>query len=470
MPRDYVDLHREGGVKIGMCEIQGHRPSQEDSLQVAVAQVQEFRELSYEAREQVLIDTFDQLQNKYGKHASVGSTGCVVTAWVDEDAVLQVACAGVGDSAVYLVVVHDDANVVVRALQLNELHNPDPRLNANEYARVAKISVPSTQYEQGQLRLNGLLAVSRAFGDTSFERYGLLHTPEILQDIRQMAPHERAFIVLACDGLTENDSLDLDRIASSVNRLYKSTPVDRIANFLVNTAFVNGSYDNISAAVFEVGKTPQSAAIFDGHNGAQVSQALGKHFYPLFEKTIKAELKLISRPKHIEEIQRRTAKYVAEVRQEILEEITRSPSLRKIIAVKYELPGAISRATLIKHIQKDKSFLFDDLIEKYQQKKVWKQMGSSKLMSLVMQMDYAKKVVKTIKNPDSLKAMDDARALFKNPEVRHQLEKGHGFWGWLLHKLGWTKGQSLVKFINSKDKVFEEISVLENVKKYNPKK
>jgi hypothetical protein len=145
-------------------------------------------------------------------------------------------------------------------------------------------------------------------------------------------------------------------------------------------------------------------------------------------------------------------------------------SLRKIIAVKYELPGAISRATLIKHIQKDKSFLFDDLIEKYQQKKVWKQMGSSKLMSLVMQMDYAKKVVKTIKNPDSLKAMDDARALFKNPEVRHQLEKGHGFWGWLLHKLGWTKGQSLVKFFNSKDKVFEEISVLENVKKYNPKK
>ena len=470
MPRDYVDLHREGGVKIGMCEIQGHRPSQEDSLQVAVVKIQEFPELSHEAREQVLRDTFDQLQNKYGKYGAVGSTGCVVTAWVDEDATLQVATASLGDSAAYLVVVNDDSNVVVQALQLNELHNPDPRLNASEYARVAKIAIPSTSYPQGHLRLNGALAVSRAFGDTSFERYGLLHTPEVTQETKALAPHQRAFIVLACDGLTEDNSLTLEQIANSINRLYKSTPVDRMASFLVNTALANGSYDNISAAVFEVGKTPQSAVIFDGHNGAQVSQALGKHFYPLFEKNIKTELKLVSRPKHIEDIQRRTAKYVAEVKQEILDEITRSASLRKIIASKYELPGTLSRATLIKHIAKDKSFMFDDLIEKYQQKKVWQRMGSGKLSSLVMQMDYAKKVLKAIKHSDPVKAMDDARGLFKNPEVRYQLEKGHGFWGWLMHKLGWTKGQSLVKFFNKKDKVFEEITVLENIKKYNPKK
>ncbi len=465
---DYVKMYKAPGIRVGLCEIQGRRPSQEDSLQVGIKEIKKFPLLSVDDQEEVLQQTFDQLQNQYGQAQDTGSTCCAVTAWTDPDTnVLHVSTASAGDSAAFLIIIDEAHEGVVQAKRINELHNPDASINATEYDRVAAISIPTRYNNLGPLRLNGELAVSRGFGDRYYEQFGLSHIPEIVTIQKSLSSTQKAFIVLACDGLTEAMSainargqsvqkpvLSVNTIANIVNTMRKKRGVDQIAEHLVDSAYVNGSHDNISVAVFEVG-IPTSAVICDGHNGV-ISQNIAENFYPALEKNIQERLVLNSKPELIDEIQLKTASFLGDVTAEIVNEIIKSESLRKLFASKNNIDNNLSRKALAKTLLEDSDESLTKFIAKYKTSTVWKKLGSKKLISLAMQHTYAEKVVKVSQHPDPAKGVDKVRALFKDPNVRHQLEKGHGFWGWLFQKLGWTKGQRMIKFFNAKHKPLKD--------------
>jgi serine/threonine protein phosphatase PrpC len=480
---DYVRLLRALGVKVGLCEIQGRRPSQEDNLQVGIREIKDFPLLSSVDQNEVFTQTFAQLQKQYGQVRQTGSTCCSVTAWIDpQTSILQVATASAGDSTAFLIIIDEALESVVQAKRLNELHNPDPHINYSEYERVAKIDVPTRYENSGPLRLNGQLAVTRGFGDKQFEKFGLLHTPEVFATHKTLSPTQKAFIVLACDGLTEERvvinnrgqhvqkaALSVDGIANIVNTMRKKRPLDQIAEHLVDSAYVNGSHDNISAAVFEVSATPTSAVICDGHNGL-ISEAIGENFYPVLQHNINERLLINSKPKVVEDIVNKTRRHLDFVTTEIVTEIFKSRALRQIFTRKNDFDDKLTPKALMKLIVSGHTDTVAAFLEKYKKSPVWKAAGSKKLASLIIQYGYTKSVLKTIQHPDPVQAINKTRILFKDPDIRHQLEKGHGYWGWLMVKLGWTKGQRLVKFFDSKHKAIKRITELEVARRTANKK
>jgi serine/threonine protein phosphatase PrpC len=480
---DYVQLLRAAGAKVGLCEIQGRRPSQEDSLQVGIRETRDFPALSMVEQNEVLTRTFAQLQKQFGQVKTTGSTCCAVTAWINaETNSLQVVTASAGDSCAYLIIIDEALESVVQAKRLNELHNPDPHINYSEFERVAAIAEPTRFENHGPLRLNGELAVTRGFGDKYYEKFGLLHTPEISAMHKTLSATQKAFIVLACDGLTEERvvinnrgqhvqkaALSVDGIANIVNTMRRKRPLDQIAEHLVDSAYVNGSHDNISVAVFYVTATPTSAVICDGHNG-EISKDIGENFYPTLQRNINERLLINTKPKVVEAIINKTENHLKNVTAEIVAEIFKSEALRKIFIHKNALDKNLSNKALMKLIlteHVDKVAIF---AEKFKKSTIWKAAGSKKLASLVIQYGYTKAVLKTMQHPDPVQAINKTRSLFKDPNIRHQLEKGHGYWGWLFAKLGWTKGQRLVKFFDSKQKVMKQITELESNRKVIHKK
>ena len=93
----------------------------------------------------------------------------------------------------------------------------------------------------GCWRVQGDLAVSRAFGDAHLKPYGVSSTPEL--SAISLTPRD-AFLVLASDGLW--DVVDEQQCASSVLRA--SDPLGA-ARSLCDLASTRGSMDNITVLV-----------------------------------------------------------------------------------------------------------------------------------------------------------------------------------------------------------------------------
>ncbi len=281
---DYASLLEIEGNEIGVCEIQGRRPSQEDSLIVSVEEVKNFIYLSLENRKQALINTFAELQEKYGQAENSGSTGCVTIAWLEKLKTYRNRCklviytVNIGDSTAYRIVINDKGKS--NTIRLNKyLHNPD---RAFEKERLESQHYPAYYY-----RLTSGLAVSRLFGDTDSERYGLIHDPDIYHDEIILPEKNKNYVVIACDGLTEAGILNEQSIGMQITEaVLENRDLSDIAENLVMTAYAAGSGDNISVGLFKVTKKPVSVGIFDGHGGNTVSKALGENCYKVLLKHI----------------------------------------------------------------------------------------------------------------------------------------------------------------------------------------
>ncbi|XP_015891455.3 uncharacterized protein LOC107425914 isoform X1 [Ziziphus jujuba] len=106
----------------------------------------------------------------------------------------------------------------------------------------------------GVPRVNGRLAISRAIGDVSFKRYGVISAPE-LTDWQPLTAND-SYLVAASDGVFEKLSLqdvcDLlwEVHEHSPQRLRLSSSCSySLANCIVNAAFEEGSMDNMAAVV-----------------------------------------------------------------------------------------------------------------------------------------------------------------------------------------------------------------------------
>lgn len=269
---------------IGGAEVKGLRASQEDRMQYYVLAPHEEAILppddSSAALEQVLVDTFSELNHRITQHALTdGSTGIVSV--VSKD---SLTVANLGDSEVYILGLDDENNTVEPAQKINTLHQPKTE---SEFARLVDLGQPPIFG-----RLGGSLAVSRAFGDLAFEKNGLSHEPEIFNfDLKQNKKVTQWVIITACDGLTEHPEFKASNIDEIVKENIGHTP-GMIAQALIHGALNDGkgSRDNISLHVAKISKDQLNEsdfksivmAVFDGHGGQQTSQFLADYFVSAF--------------------------------------------------------------------------------------------------------------------------------------------------------------------------------------------
>lgn len=270
----------------GVCLAQGDRPNQEDRYSIlevekSIFNLSFFRYLPKKIRSNLLANVVSQLQNSHGDHGDCGSTLCSVFAWRAGER-LAVDLTNVGDSSAYLVIIGEDGKVKT-SKRLNALHHPHPQKNPSEYNRVR-----SNVYEEkkGSWVLNkkllgirlGYLAVARAIGDSSYERRGLSHKPEILQIEQQLSEGSRAYIILTSDGLDKLPGAHFGELLANNPGV---SPAE-IAKHFVFQAYDNGSRDNLTAIVMPIEEQLSSACVFDGHGGDAVSDALSQCFYTYF--------------------------------------------------------------------------------------------------------------------------------------------------------------------------------------------
>ncbi|KAH7577592.1 hypothetical protein JRO89_XS01G0271400 [Xanthoceras sorbifolium] len=112
----------------------------------------------------------------------------------------------------------------------------------------------------GVPRVNGQLAVSRAIGDLSYKKYGVISAPEVT-DWQSLTAND-SYLVAASDGVFEKLSLqDVCDILwekhtqGTIESGFASSCSYSLADCLVNAAFEKGSMDNVAAVVVPLGST-----------------------------------------------------------------------------------------------------------------------------------------------------------------------------------------------------------------------
>jgi serine/threonine protein phosphatase PrpC len=124
-------------------------------------------------------------------------------------------------------------------------HRPD---DAAEYARITQAG--GTVIDK---RVDGFLAVTRAFGDYDIKR-GFIHGPVThMPELIQCSLQAGDIVVIACDGVF--DSLSNEDVAQLVHKEISQDKTESdVAATIVNHALWRGSTDNVSAIVIKIGQ------------------------------------------------------------------------------------------------------------------------------------------------------------------------------------------------------------------------
>jgi len=93
-------------------------------------------------------------------------------------------------------------------------------------------------------RLGGVLAVTRAFGDTALKNHGLISKPDIKRIPIRL--HHR-YVIVASDGLW--DYVPLKKIQQIIK---EEIEPDDIALRLIKVAITDGTYDNVTVIVIKL--------------------------------------------------------------------------------------------------------------------------------------------------------------------------------------------------------------------------
>ena len=99
-------------------------------------------------------------------------------------------------------------------------------------------------------RIDGILSISRGFGDYDLKNKGLISEPHIT---KKLIDNNLNYCILASDGVW--DTLNLDDVSKITNE--NKNHFNDIAKIIVETAMKKGSEDNISCIVIELNKRIQ---------------------------------------------------------------------------------------------------------------------------------------------------------------------------------------------------------------------
>ncbi|KAL6569835.1 hypothetical protein OROMI_014349 [Orobanche minor] len=140
------------------------------------------------------------------------------------------------------------------AKELTKDHHPD---RADERSRIESAGGHVSEWA-GVWRVNGQLAVSRAIGDVSFKRFGVISVPEVT-DWQPMMAND-SYLVAVSDGVLER--LSPQDVCDTLWELHTHQPLgsvnssscsNSLADCIVDTAFERGSRDNLAAVVVPFG-------------------------------------------------------------------------------------------------------------------------------------------------------------------------------------------------------------------------
>ena len=200
-------------------------------------QQQQQQQAASSALDAAVVASFQRTDADFLKYAAArgipdGSTAvtCMIQQGKPPRSERRLLVANLGDSR--CVMVRTDGS----ALALSSDHKPN---RPDERARVQ--AAGGQVIYVGCWRVQGDLAVSRAFGDAHLKKYGVSATPEL--SAFAIGPRD-AFLVLASDGLW--DVVDEQQCASSVPRASDALGAARA---LAELASVRGSMDNITVLV-----------------------------------------------------------------------------------------------------------------------------------------------------------------------------------------------------------------------------
>jgi hypothetical protein len=98
--------------------------------------------------------------------------------------------------------------------------------------------------------LGGELAVSRSFGDFPFENY-ITTVPSVYKIQIKKDSFHSYYIMLGCDGLFEK-TIDINLI-NIINSLLPHTSIEQIVHTVCKKALENGSKDNITCVLMQLG-------------------------------------------------------------------------------------------------------------------------------------------------------------------------------------------------------------------------
>lgn len=296
--------------EIGGAELWGAREMQED--RIAFNYIAEINEINPDKIPSVLKNTAHTLQNIITE-SDLGDEGsCLCSAVLLADSYY---ICNVGDSTAYLYTLDAKNTVVSFEGPLNTLHNPTTR---SELKRVKNWNI-----QRG--RLNGTLSLSRAIGDNQYEKYHLSHEPEIKSNTIKNKRGIRTYFMIACDGLTEGDCLSNTHLQTIIEK-NAVKPLDEVATALTIAAREAGSSDNISILIAPMTAQAKYLAVFDGHGGDKVSNALGQ----LYDCVFKNEILLIK----INELKEYDPKFYDDLFHKIIQIKTNIENLKDINTIK----------------------------------------------------------------------------------------------------------------------------------------
>ncbi len=262
-----------------IAEFQGRRESQEDRF--IIDTIPAFKDLSPAQGKAVLKETIDAIQREMVNSAFAnmdgGSTLCTVVI-----AGKLLYTANVGDATAMLVVRDRDKKITLFSLLNTTIHH----ITRENYEHLCGIGVSVHPYflrimdEYGDPHVN----IYRAMGDFDLTQYGLSAEPDIYLNPVEIPEDGDAFLINACDGLTER--LSFEKIENFINE-HPEAPLKDLPLLLANHAYNNFSGDNITVIVTPIeGDTPTLSAIFDGHSGSHISTFLQEHFKNRLENNI----------------------------------------------------------------------------------------------------------------------------------------------------------------------------------------
>jgi hypothetical protein len=277
-----VGMHKHKGRDKAIAQKAGQ--CQED--EVVAFTLKGFKLLTNQQREQVLISTAAEMQKKFGQVPRKGSTMCGLIAWQEENKAFATVTSA-GDGPVCCMVLDAAGNKVPdkngkNLRLLNKLDNL-PDIKDEKTGAVRKARLPDPQ-RPNDPRTG--LAVTRAIGDTDYEKSGLKHEPRITHHEINVPAGGRAIFFGGSDHLTEKLSLQEIEDVVWENR---NAPVDAIARRLDRASGEKGTGDDRSTIAFIATEQETGYFDFDGHGGANylidevgnpVSRALGDNFYP----------------------------------------------------------------------------------------------------------------------------------------------------------------------------------------------
>lgn len=228
-----------------------------------------YRAILKEALSRALSDIDSALNNKSGKWGWQSGSTAVVVLKVDN----HLLVANIGDSKAFVCSSFTEADPVkggARVTTVKELtvdHHPD---RVDERSRIEAAGGFVSTWG-GVARVNGQLAISRAIGDATFKKYGVIAEPEYFEWHEFTSAD--SFLIITSDGIFERmlpqDVCNLVQEKyrgfnnSSLRNKSAGATVDykALANTVVKAAYKSGSYDNLAAVVYPLNSSGAVASI-----------------------------------------------------------------------------------------------------------------------------------------------------------------------------------------------------------------